>query len=292
MMQRPKKNKEMYMDYPRVAFSALRGNSGKTFLTVGVTTCLRREGKTISPFKKGPDYIDAAWLGLAAQRSCYNLDAFMMERTALVSSFISHKDHSDGAVLEGNRGLYDGMDREGSYSTAELAKMLDTPVILIVDCTMATRTVAAMVYGCQHFDSAVLIKGVILNRIRGSRHESVVRGAVEESCDIPVLGAVPNLAVGIFPERHMGLIPPHEHPGARKSVEEASNIAKRFLDMQNIWKVACEASPLSIQGSIEETKGERFCPRRERWACWQPLFPRITVAGAWILTPSAWPWRR
>ncbi|MFH1623761.1 MAG: AAA family ATPase, partial [Pseudomonadota bacterium] len=212
----------MVLDCPRIVFSALRGDSGKTLLTVGVTAYLRNEGKAISPFKKGPDYIDAAWLGLAAGRPCYNLDSFLMEEKGLLSSFSTHASQTDGALVEGNRGLFDGMTPEGRYSTAELAKMLKAPVVLVVDCSMATRTVAAMILGCQHFDRAVAIKGVILNRLGGSRHESMVRKAVEDSCGIPVLGAIPKIRKGCFPGRHMGLVPPLEHPRAEKAVDEAA----------------------------------------------------------------------
>jgi cobyrinic acid a,c-diamide synthase len=165
----------MIVDRPRVIFSALRGNSGKTFLTVGVGACLRQRGKKVAPFKKGPDYIDPAWLEMATGQPCYNLDLFLMERDELVSSFSTRARQTDGSLIEGNRGLFDGMDREGSYSTAELAKLLQAPVILVVDCSRATRTVAAMILGCQHFDPQVAIKGVILNRIGGARHESMVR---------------------------------------------------------------------------------------------------------------------
>ncbi|MDD5039252.1 MAG: cobyrinic acid a,c-diamide synthase, partial [Dehalococcoidales bacterium] len=152
----------MIVDSPRIVFSALRGNSGKTFLTVGVGACLRQRGKTVSPFKKGPDYIDPAWLEMATGHPCYNLDLFLMEWEGLVSSFFTRVRQSDGALVEGNRGLFDGMDREGSYSTAELAKLLQAPVILVVDCSMATRTIAAMILGCQYFDPEVAIQGVIL----------------------------------------------------------------------------------------------------------------------------------
>ena len=209
----------MIVDRPRVVFSALRGNSGKTFLTVGVGACLKHRGKAVSPFKKGPDYIDAAWLEMATGRPCYNLDLFLMGREGILSSFSTRVQHADGALVEGNRGLYDGMDQEGSYSTAELAKLLQAPVILVVDCSMATRTVAATILGCQHFDPKVAIKGVILNRIGGPRHEAVIRSAIEDRCGVPVLGAVPRIQGGIFPERHMGLVPPREHPGAARAVE-------------------------------------------------------------------------
>ena len=149
----------MRVDRPRVVFSALRGSSGKTFLTVGVGACLRQRGKVVSPFKKGPDFIDPAWLEMATGQPCYNLDLFLMEQEGLIASFANRVRQSDGALVEGNRGLYDGMDRQGSYSTAELAKLLQAPVVLVVDCSMATRTVAAMVLGCQHFDPEVALRG-------------------------------------------------------------------------------------------------------------------------------------
>ena len=100
----------MVIDCPRIAFSALRGNSGKTLITVGLTAHLRKQGKVISPFKKGPDYIDAAWLRLAAARPCYNLDTFLMGEEGVLSSFFIHTDQTDCALVEGNRGLFDGSD--------------------------------------------------------------------------------------------------------------------------------------------------------------------------------------
>ena len=142
----------MFEDRPRIVLSALRGNSGKTFLTVGVGACLRRGERRYPPVKKGPDYIDPAWLEMATGQPCHNLDLFLMEREELVSSFFTRVRQTDGALVEGNRGLFDGMDREGSYSTAELAKLLQAPVILVVDCSMTTRTAAAMILGCQQFD--------------------------------------------------------------------------------------------------------------------------------------------
>jgi cobyrinic acid a,c-diamide synthase len=270
------------MDCPRIAFSALRGNSGKTLLTVGVVACLHKKGKAVSPFKKGPDYIDAAWLGLAADRPCYNLDAFLMEREALISSFTTHVRQSDVAIVEGNRGLFDGMDAHGSYSTAELAKMLQIPVVIIVDCSMATRTVAAMVLGCQHLDPEVAIKGVILNRVRGNRHESIVRRAVEENCGVPVLGSIPRIKGSVFPERHMGLVPPQEHPGARKAVDKAVGIVEEFVDIEEVWKIALDAPPLDLIDSTEagSQEGMQLMPRK------RPRIGFIRDSAFWFYYPD------
>jgi len=231
---------------PRVVFSALRGNSGKTFLTVGVGACLTLRGKAVAPFKKGPDYIDTAWLEMATGRPCYNLDLFLMGKEGILSSFAAHGQHGECALVEGNRGLYDGMDREGSYSTAELAKLLRAPVILVVDCSMATRTLAAMILGCQHFDPQVAIQGVILNRIGGTRHGAVIRSAIEDRCGVPVLGALPRIQEGIFPERHMGLVPPREHPGAERAVNEAARIVDRHVDVDRVWEIARGAPAVEI----------------------------------------------
>jgi cobyrinic acid a,c-diamide synthase len=270
----------MIEDRPRIIFSALRGNSGKTFLTVGVGACLRHNGKTVSPFKKGPDYIDSAWLEMAMGQPCHNLDLFLMEREELVSSFSTRVRQTDGALVEGNKGLFDGMDREGSYSTAELAKLLQAPVILVADCSMATRTVAAMILGCQHFDPQVAIKGVILNRIGGARHESIIRSAIEDRCGVAVLGAIPKIKEGVFPERHMGLVPPREHPEAARAVEEAARIVNRCVDVHRLWEIAQGATAVYFNdpGRKEE---EQFVSSSR-----QPRIGFIRDSAFWFYYPD------
>ena len=270
----------MTVDRPRVVFSALRGNSGKTFLTVGVGACLNLRGKALSPFKKGPDYIDAAWLEMATGHPCSNLDLFLMGKEGVLSSFSTHTRHTAGALVEGNRGLYDGMDQEGSYSTAELAKLLQAPVILVVDCSMATRTVAAMILGCQHFDSRVDIRGVILNRIGGRRHGAVIRSAVEDRCGVPVLGELPRIEEGIFPERHMGLVPPREHPGAERAVNEAARIVGGHVDVERVWEIARGAS------SVDFDEPDRRQEERHSCASGQPRIGIIRDSAFWFYYPD------
>jgi cobyrinic acid a,c-diamide synthase len=130
----------------------------------------------------------------------------------MLTSFSMNTGSADIAVIEGNRGLYDGMDQEGSVSTAEVAKLIQSPVVLIADCTKVTRTVAALVLGCQKLDPEVPIKGVILNRLAGLRHESIIRKSIEHYCRLPVVGAIPKVRNITFPGRHLGLVPPQEHP--------------------------------------------------------------------------------
>ena len=193
--------------FPRIIIAALRGGSGKTILSIGLIAALNKAGHAIAPFKKGPDYIDAGWLALAAGRPCYNLDSFLLNEADNLKSFFSHCTSHELAVIEGNRGLYDGIDLAGSTSTAELAKLLKAPVLLCVDCTKITRTMAAVVAGCCRFDSDVMIKGVILNRVANARHEQKLRDSIEHYCSLPVLGAIPKLGRQHFPERHLRRTP-------------------------------------------------------------------------------------
>jgi cobyrinic acid a,c-diamide synthase len=224
--------------------AALRGGAGKTTLTLGLLAAWRDQGRSLVPFKKGPDYIDPAWHALAAGCPSHNLDPFLMEGDQILALVARHAQAADGLLIEGNRGLYDGLDAQGTSSTAELAKALATPVVLVVDCTMRTRTTAALVLGCQHFDPLTPIRGVVLNQIARPRHESLIRSAIEHYCGIPVLGALPRLKCAVFPERHMGLVPPQEHAMALKAVNTARELAQRYLDLEGLWQVACQAPPL------------------------------------------------
>jgi len=228
---------------PRLVIGALRGSAGKTTLAVALAAALKRRGTTVTPFKKGPDYIDAAWLALAASHPCYNLDTFMMGREQVARSFSCHAPSGAISLIEGNRGLYDGSNPEGEHSTAELAKIIQAPVVLVIDCDKVTRTTAAMVLGCQRFDSDVDIRGVILNKVAGGRHAAVVRRAIEDCCGIPVLGTVPRMADIPFSERHLGLIPPQEHDRTRQVLAKAADIAGDFLDVKGLTEIAESAPP-------------------------------------------------
>ncbi len=241
------------MDFPRIVIAALRGGSGKTILSIGIIAAWKKLGKQVSSFKKGPDYIDAGWLALAAGRPCYNLDTFLIEKEHVLHSFLIHSLKCDISVVEGNRGLYDGIDLEGSTSTAELVKLLKAPVIICIDATKTTRTMAAAVLGCMKFDPDVEIKGVILNRVAGPRHEKILRESIEYYCDIPVLGAVPKLDWQNFPERHMGLIPTPEHSWAQDSINDVSQIADRYLDLDALAEVARNAAAIPLSYNLRES---------------------------------------
>jgi len=240
------------MDFPRILISALRGGAGKTIVSIGITAAWKEAGKHITPFKKGPDYIDAGWLSLAAGRPCYNLDTFLVKTPHILQSFLSHSSKDGISVIEGNRGLYDGIDIHGSTSTAELAKLLNAPVVLCIDCTKSTRTMAAAVLGCLKFDPDVAIKGVILNRVAGPRHENVLRKNIEQYCNIPVLGAIPKLDWEKFPERHLGLVPTPEHGYAMDAVHDASKIAARYIDLKALTEISINAGVFSASDIAPE----------------------------------------
>jgi cobyrinic acid a,c-diamide synthase len=249
------------VDIPRVMTAALRGGAGKTVISIGIIAALSGQQKEVAPFKKGPDYIDAGWLTMAAGRPCYNLDQFLADTPAVCRSFVSRATSppADLAVIEGNRGLYDGLDVEGSTSTASLSKLLQTPVILCLDCTKSTRTMAALVLGCLHFDPAVSIGGVILNRVAGSRHERILRTSIETHTGIRVLGAVPRLDQEDFPERHMGLVPTPEHALVSHAIHTAADTVERHVDLEGILQIAGNAGgiPVSCPGSRQAPASSR-----------------------------------
>ena len=228
---------------PGIVVAALRGGSGKTIFSVGIIAALRSLGRSIAPFKKGPDYIDAGWLALAAGRPCYNLDTFLIDRDTILGSYHAHTQNTDFTVIEGNRGLYDCINTDGETSTAELAKLLGLPVILCIDATKTTRTMAAVVGGIKAFDPGVRIGGVVLNRVAGKRHQSILTRSIEEYTGIPVLGAVPKLKEQRFPERHMGLVPTPEHSWAQPAIDAIRLVAEKHLDLERIQRLAATAMP-------------------------------------------------
>ena len=248
---------------PGIVVAALRGGAGKTIFSVGIIAALRSLGRSIAPFKKGPDYIDAGWLALAAGRPCYNLDTFLIDRDTILESYHTHTQNTDLAVIEGNRGLYDCIDTEGKTSTAELAKLLGLPVILCIDATKTTRTMAAVVGGILAFDPDVRIGGVVLNRVAGKRHQSILIRSIEEYTGVPVLGVVPKLKDQRFPERHMGLVPTPEHRWAKSAIDAIRTVAENHLDLERIQRIAATATPVET-GAVFKTNALETTPISDR----------------------------
>ncbi len=232
-------------NYPRIIISGLSGDSGKTVVACGLLASLKDRGIKVTGFKKGPDYIDAAWLNLSSGLPARNLDTYMMGFEKVKRSFLKNA-CSDGInIIEGNRGLFDGVDNKGIHSTAELAKQLKTPVIIIQDVSKVTRTAAASILGCKNLDPELKIQGVILNRVAGERHEKIVKEAIEEITGIPVIGAIPKLSGKlILPSRYLGLITPGEFEQKSLFLKELEDIITNSVDVQKILNIAIDAPPI------------------------------------------------
>jgi cobyrinic acid a,c-diamide synthase len=222
--------------------SAAHKSSGKTTVTLGLAAALRADGVVVQPFKKGPDYIDPMWLGLAAGRPCLNLDPMLMAADEIDATLQRHAAGADLCLVEGNKGLYDGLALDGSNSNAALAKQLALPVVLVLDARGMTRGIAPLILGYQAFDRDVRIAGVILNRLGGSRHEAKLRAVVEHYTDVPVLGAVQQDPQLELVERHLGLMPDREVGDARARVQA---IGRRIAEQVDLARVRSLAAPLA-----------------------------------------------
>ena len=230
---------------PRLVVAGLRGGSGKTLVSLGLLLSAQRRGVRVGVFKKGPDYIDTAWLSWATGSPAHNLDTFLMGYEGVVASFTLNSLPGALNVIEGNRGLYDGFDARGTHSTAELAKALGAPVVLVVDATKVTRTAAAMVLGCQRLDPSVKIVGVILNQVSGPRHEKMLREAIEVACGIPVLGAIPRIpTTRLLPERHLGLVVPEDYPDREALRATLEELVEGRLEFEKLWSLSCQVPNL------------------------------------------------
>lgn len=245
-----------------LVIAGLAGGSGKSVVSVGITAAFARQGRRVVPFKKGPDYIDAGWLQLAAGRKCYNLDPFFMTREAIHCSFTTHSTDAELVIVEGNRGLYDGVDAKGGYSTAELALSLDLPVIIVVNCTKTTRTVAAMVLGCQQFDKRLLIKGVVLNQIATERQRLLVTESVENYTGIPVLGSIPRLKRDIFPMRHLGMVPHQEYADSQEALCFLADLIEQNVDIAS-FEAIMKDLPQCISPVAGKQKNLKVAPLSE-----------------------------
>ena len=225
----------------RFLVSAAHKSSGKTTLSVGLCAALRQRGLAVQPFKKGPDYIDPMWLGAASGRSCFNLDPYLMQREEIVALFQRASGGADISLVEGNKGLYDGLALDGSNSNAALAHILGLPVVLVIDARGMTRGIAPLILGYQAFDRNIRIAGVILNNLGGSRHEAKLRAVIEHYTDVPVLGAVAHDERLRLVERHLGLMPSNEADDAPGVIEEIGATIAGQVDLQAVIDVAAGA---------------------------------------------------
>ncbi len=221
--------------------AAAHKSSGKTSVTTGLAAALTARGQIVQTFKKGPDYIDPMWLSRASGRACRNLDFFTTSEAEIVSAFARYGAPAEISLIEGNKGLFDGLDVEGGDSNAALAKLLSAPVVLVMDSRGMTRGIAPLVRGYLDFDSGVDIRGVILNRVAGPRHEGKLRAALERYTDVAVLGAIGRDDGLEIPERHLGLVPANESAEADAIIARLADAVAAQVDLDRIAEIAGSA---------------------------------------------------
>ena len=229
---------------PRLFVSAAHKSSGKTTVSVGIAAALRARGVVVQPFKKGPDYIDPMWLAAAAGRSCRNLDFHTMAQEEIRAEFAQRSQGADLALVEGNKGLHDGVSVDGADSNAALAKLLAAPVVLVVDTRGITRGIAPLLHGYRVFDPGVRIAGVILNRVAGARHEGKLVHAVRTYTDLPVLGAIGRTPELTLDSAHIGLVPTAEIAETENRVERIAQRIEADVDLDRLRGVAGRAETL------------------------------------------------
>ena len=227
----------------RMLISAAHKSSGKTMVSIGLCAALNARGHAVQPFKKGPDYIDPMWLSQAAGRPCRNLDMYLMENDDVVATFARHAAAVN--LVEGNKGLYDGLSLDGSNSNAALAKLLDLPVMLVIDARGMTRGIAPLILGYQAFDRDINIAGVILNNLGGSRHESKLRQVIEHYTDVTVVGAIQHDARLSIIERHLGLMPSNESIAAHAKIRQIGEAIAEQVDLDKLL-VLTQRPPLAV----------------------------------------------
>jgi cobyrinic acid a,c-diamide synthase len=272
----------------RLLVSAAHKSSGKTTVAIGLAAVLAARGEVVQAFKKGPDYIDPIWLALASGRPCYNLDPYLSSPEEIRESFVRRMTPSptlpqgggrtplaflpppwgrvgEGvatlALIEGNKGLHDGLDLHGSNSNAALAVMLQAPVVLVIDARGMTRGVAPIILGFQAFEPRVNIAGVILNQLGGARHESKLRAVIEHYTSVPVVGAIARDAALAIEERHLGLVPGNEASAARDRIEAIAARVAASVDLGRVLEIAARAPPVDPHPQpLSQGRGERCSP--------------------------------
>ena len=228
----------------RLFISAAHKSSGKTTVSIGLCAALKQAQNVVQSFKKGPDYIDPYWLAQATGRDCYNLDFYTMARDEILRLMQEKSAGADITLIEGNKGLYDGLDLDGSNSNAALATLTRTPVILVLNARGMTRGIAPLILGYQAFDKDVAIKGVILNRLGGSRHESKLRNVIEHYTDVQVVGAIHNDSRFNIDERHLGLVPGHEDPFCRDKIKLLAQAVQEQVNLDDVIDIAASSPSL------------------------------------------------
>ncbi|MGA7828478.1 MAG: cobyrinate a,c-diamide synthase [Geobacteraceae bacterium] len=223
-----------------IVIAAPMSGSGKTTVTLGIMECLKRRGLAVAPFKVGPDFIDPGWHRLVTGRPSLNLDSWMCPERFVRETFALHTQGADIAVVEGVMGLFDGIGGTSEAgSTAQAAKILASPVILVVDAKSQARSAAALVQGFVNFDRQVQVAGVIFNNVGSANHARILRDALASSLSgIAVLGCIPRDEKLRIPSRHLGLVTAEESPLSKEFLDSLAAGIGEHLDLDRLLSLA------------------------------------------------------
>ena len=229
---------------PTVVIAGVRSGVGKTTIATGIMGALTRRGYAVQPFKAGPDYIDPSYHRVACGVPSRNLDTWLLPHATVLELYGKASSKRQISVVEGVMGLFDGhssLDEEGS--TAQLAKLLNAPVILVADAAKVARSVAAEVLGYQQFDPGLNVAGVILNGVGSDRHLEFCQPQIEATTGLPVLGYLPRRAEFEQPERHLGLIPTVEGTVANQWYDILIAQIEETIDVERVARLARQCAP-------------------------------------------------
>ncbi|MBI4187488.1 MAG: cobyrinate a,c-diamide synthase [Chloroflexi bacterium] len=250
------------MKIPRLVIAGTSSGVGKTTITAGLIAAMRWRGLRVRPFKCGPDYIDPGYLAMAAGSACHNLDSWILPPQSMVELFVRACEGCDLAVVEGVMGLYDGRMGSGSAgSTAEIARLLSAPVVLVVDVARMSESAAAVALGYRQLDPEIKISGVILNRVGSASHLRSTKEAVERKAGVPVLGYLPKHASVALPERHLGLVPAAEKGEIAEYIDAVREQVEATIDVPRIVELA------SAAGLVPAPEDGRLFPRERKPVC-------------------------
>ena len=240
----------------RILISAAHKSSGKTTVTIGLCAALHARALNVQSYKKGPDYIDPMWLSRASNRDCHNLDFQTMSNDEMLATISLYSKDADISIIEGNKGLFDGVALDGSNSNAAVAELTKSPIILVIDTQGMTRGIAPLLLGYQAFDKNINIAGVILNKVGGPRHEKKLRDVIKQYTNITVVGAVPRLEELNITERHLGLIPSNETEDTNKVIAKIAAVIEKHVDLDLLVKIAScsEGLPATSYQITKEAK--------------------------------------
>ena len=237
----------MQKNFPRIVIAATQSGAGKTTITSGILAALKKRGLDVQPYKVGPDYIDTGFHEIASGKPSHNLDSWLVDEKTLCQNFFMPENTAKIAVIEGVMGLYDG-GLGGISSTAQIAKILRCPVILVIDVKSMGTSAAAIAAGFRDFDKNINFAGVILNRVGSDSHKKMIVDALEK-INIKCFGAIRRNSEFVLPERHLGLVPTAEN-NFSEVIDKICATVESELDIDAILEVANAAPPMPINNSL------------------------------------------